>query len=140
MYKIFVRPHFDYCDVIYHFPPLTNSFDSSITLNSLMERIEKVQYQAALVITGAWHGSNRNKIYDELGWESLSDRRWSRRLIQLYKIRNNITPAYLRDNLPRIRGPLFRNSNRNSNSNKYHEIFCNKVKYMNSFYPNSIKA
>ena len=31
MYKIFIRPHFDYCDVIYHTPHLTNPFESSIT-------------------------------------------------------------------------------------------------------------
>ena len=35
--KIFIRSHFDYCDVIYHIPHLTNPFESSITLNTLME-------------------------------------------------------------------------------------------------------
>ena len=75
-----------------------------------MERMEQVQYQAALAITGCWHGSNRAKLYEELGWETLSDRRWSRRLIQLYKIRNNMTPRYLSKNLPLqrtgSRGPI----------------------------------
>ena len=75
MYKMFIRPHFDYCDVIYHIPHITNTFDKTTTLNVLMEYIEKVQYHAALAITGTWQGSNRNKLYDELGWESLSDRR-----------------------------------------------------------------
>ena len=46
-----------------------------------MERIEKVQYQATLAITGTWLETNRNKLYEELGWESLTDRRWCRRLI-----------------------------------------------------------
>ena len=113
MYKLFVRPHFDYGDVIYHIPHLSNPFDSFISLNSLMERIEKVQYQAALAITGSWKGSNRNKLYEVLGWETLSDRRWSRRLIQLFKIRNNLTPLYLRDSLPRTRGLSLRNSDPN---------------------------
>ena len=52
---------------------ISNPFESSITLNTLMERIEKIQYQAALAITGTWQGTSRNKLYDELGWESLSD-------------------------------------------------------------------
>ena len=65
MYKIFVRPHFDYCDVIYHIPQLTNPFHSTITLSSLMKRIGKIKYQTALAITGGWLGSNRNKLYDE---------------------------------------------------------------------------
>ena len=55
-----------------------------------MESIERTQYQAALAITGTWQGSNRNKLYEELGWESLSDRRWLRRLTQFYKIHNHM--------------------------------------------------
>ena len=124
MYKMSVRPHFDYCDVIYHMPQLTNPLDSTITLNSLMERIEKNQYQAALAITGAWQGSNRNTLYDELDWESLSDRRWSRSVIQLFEIRSNMPPPYLRDNLPRLRRLVFGNCI----SNKYHELFCNTAR------------
>ena len=84
IYKMYVRPHLDFCDVIFHVPDIRNLFDSSIHLNYLMNSIEKIQYEAALAITGTWKGTSLNKIYDELGWESLSDRRWSRRLIQLY--------------------------------------------------------
>ena len=91
---MFIRPHFDYGDVIYHIPPYTNPYNRTITLKPIMNRSEKVQYQAALAITGTWQGTSRNKLYDELGWESLSDRRWRRRLILLYKIRSNMTPLY----------------------------------------------
>ena len=38
-----------------------------------MKKVERIQYQAALAVTGAWQGSNRSKLYDELGWESLSN-------------------------------------------------------------------
>ena len=65
-----------------------------------MESIERIQYQAALLITGTWKGTSRNKLYNELGWESLTDRRWCRRLIHFFKIHNGLTPSYLRDNLP----------------------------------------
>ena len=34
-----------------------------------------VQYNAALIITGAFKGTSRDKIYQELGFESLADRR-----------------------------------------------------------------
>ena len=135
MYKMFIRPHFDYCDVIYHIPHITNPFDKTITLNFLMESIEKVQYQAALAVTGTWQGTSRNKLYEELGWESLNDRRWFRRLLQLYKIRKDLTPPYLRENLPRQRRPLYRN-----NSECYYEIPCNTLRYMNSFFPNVVKS
>ena len=41
IYKTFIQPLLDYCDVIYHTPHLPNPFDSSISLNMLMERVEK---------------------------------------------------------------------------------------------------
>ena len=66
IYKLHVRPHLDYCDIIFHSPVLVNSSDSSMTLNYTMGIIERTQYQAALAITGAWKGSNRNKLYEEL--------------------------------------------------------------------------
>ena len=46
-----------------------------------METVEKTQYQAALAATGAWQGTSRIKIYEELGWESLSDRRMCKRVL-----------------------------------------------------------
>ena len=130
IYKLFTHSHFDYCDVIYHIP----SSRLQSALHILMEQIERIQYQAALIITGTWRGSNRNKLYEELGWESLSDRRWFRRLFQFYKIHNNMTPEYLKDNLPQIRRPLYGGNNRNI----YHNIFCNTTRYMNSFFPDSV--
>ena len=74
MYKTLVRPHLDYCDIIYHIPPLNSPSTSGTTLSSLMEKVERTQYQAALAITGSWQGSCRTKLYEELGLESLSDR------------------------------------------------------------------
>ena len=100
IYKMYIRPHLDFCDVIYHVPCITNPFDSSINLKYLMNTLERIQYHCALAITGAWKGTGLDKIYDELGWESLTDRRYSRRLFHFYKIQNNLTPAYMKDPLP----------------------------------------
>ena len=63
---MYIRPHLDYCDIIYHIPATANQHFSSITLHPLMESIERIQYQTALIITGAWKGSNRNTLYEEL--------------------------------------------------------------------------
>ena len=65
-----------------------------------MENVEKIQYKAALAITGAWQGSSRLKLYEELGWETLSDRRLSKRILQIHKIINDKTPSYLKNKLP----------------------------------------
>ena len=66
---MYARPHFDFCDGIFHVTKQLNAFDSSILLNNLMDSIERIQYQAALAIAGTWKGTNLNKIYEELGWE-----------------------------------------------------------------------
>ena len=84
MYKALVRSHLDYCDVVYHIPSIIHQPPRGKTLNHLMEKVERIQYQAALAITGAWQGSSRSKIYDELGWETLSDRRNYKRVLQIH--------------------------------------------------------
>ena len=105
MYKALIRSHLDYCDTIHHMPALNNQSNLGVTLTSLMETVERTQYQAALAITGAWQ-------------ESLSDRRWCRRILQIHKIKNNMTPSYLTDKLPPNRRLLYRCKN----SNTFHEI------------------
>ena len=65
--------------------------------------IESVKYNAALAITGAIHGSSRDKLYQELGLESLHDRRWCRKLCFYYKIQRNNWPLYLTELLHTIK-------------------------------------
>ena len=62
--------------------------------------IESFQYNAALAITGAIRGTSREKLYKELGFESLHDRRWFRKLCFYYKIRHNMCPLYLTELFP----------------------------------------
>ena len=75
IYKLYVRPHFDYGDVIYHIPHKTCEFSHSFKLTNQMEKLEAVKYSAALAVTGAWKCTSREKIYEELGWKSLDLRR-----------------------------------------------------------------
>ena len=96
LYKSYVGPNLDYGDVIYHAPRREFELSQTPFLTRNMEKLEQIQYSAALVITGAWKGTSREKLYYELGWESLNLRRWSRRLILFYKILNNMTPDYTR--------------------------------------------
>ena len=67
-----------------------------------MQKLESVQYSAALAITSALRRTSREKIYRELGWESLHSRRWSRRLFMLYKIINNLMPDYISEPMPNM--------------------------------------
>ena len=64
-----------------------------------MNELGSVQYSAALAVTETWRGTSREKLYIDLGWESLSSRRWSRRLTLFYKFVNNLSPEYTGDPL-----------------------------------------
>ena len=134
MYKALVRSHLDYCDIVYHIPPTSHDPPFGISLHDHMETIEKTQYQAALAVTGAWQGSSRIKLYEELGWESLSDRRMCKRMLQLHKIIDDQTPEYLRNKLPQNRNVVI------NLPNVFHDIKCRKNRYKNSFFPNAIST
>ena len=84
IYKDVVKPHLDYADIIYDKPD-----DKSFKY-----WLEKVQHNAALTITGAIRGTLRERIYNELGLESLPDRRWYRKMTFIYKIVKNLAPKY----------------------------------------------
>ena len=101
-----------------------------------MGKVEMVKYQAALAITGAWQGSSRSKIYDELGWETLPDRRKGRRVLLINKIINNNTPSYLNEKLPPFCREMFSGNIRIT----FHAIRCKTYRYMNSFFPDAIAS
>ena len=71
IYKSFKKPHLDCVDVVYD-EPNNESFNG---------KLEKIQCNSALAITGAIKCTSRTKLYKELGLESLKCRRWLRRLI-----------------------------------------------------------
>ena len=58
-------------------------------------KLEATQYTAAIAVSGAWRGTNKYKLYEELGWESLYHRRWYRRLTHFFKLKNICSPLYL---------------------------------------------
>ena len=92
IYKSFIRPHLDYGDVIY----------DQLNNNRLSEKIESIQYNAALAITGTIRGTSREKLYQELGLEPLKDKRWPRRLCYLHKVLSTKLPTYLCGLIPPI--------------------------------------
>ena len=123
IYKSFIRPHLDYADVIYDQPNNAN----------FCSKIEAVQYNAALAITGSIKGTSREKLYQELGWESLSKRRWFRRLCLFFKIQMNKHPHYLFELIPSL--------NHHYNTRNIFNLpnfFCRTSLFKNSFFPYSI--
>ena len=71
------------------------------TINeSINIKLESIQYNAALAITGAIKGTSRSKLYKELGLESLKSRRTLRRLCAFHKIVSTCLPTYLFNLIP----------------------------------------
>ena len=65
--------------------------------------MELIQYNAALALTGAIRGSFREKLYQELGLESLQQQRWYRKLCYFFKLTKNKSSKYLFDNISTAR-------------------------------------
>ena len=79
----------DYADKIY-----AKAFN-----DAFKEKSKKVQYSAALIFTGTIKGTSRERLYKELGLESLCDRRSCRKLVFSYKIVKGLAPSYLKSYL-----------------------------------------
>ena len=122
---MFVRPHLDYADIIYD-RPNNEPFKS---------KLESIQYNAALAITGAVRGSSMEKLFSELGFEYLADRRWLRRLIFFYKIKNSYAPQYLFKILPK--NIISRNTTRNMN--QIRNLSTRTDFFSFSFFPGTIR-
>ena len=121
--SIYFRPHLDYGDVIY---------DQSYN-NTFHQKMEPIQYNAALAITGAIRGCSREKLYQELGLESLQQQRWYRKLCYLFKLAKSKSPKYLFNKIPTVRSTYrTRNIDNISQFNVRH-TFCR-----NSYFPSIV--
>ena len=100
---------------------------------SLQNKLESVQYNVALAITGSIRGSSREKLYQELGLESLKLQRWYRKLCLFSKLKEKKHPSYLFDIITKA---LSTQTTRNHNNiplfNVKHQYF------LNSFFPSTV--
>ena len=123
IYKVFLRPLFDYGDIIYDQP----------NNNSFCEKLEAIQYKAALAITGAIQGTSRDRIYAELGLESRKDRRWYKCLTCMFKIMHEQAPHYLINLIPKCNQSI-----RTSNSH-IPTFYCRTDCFKYSFFPSTLR-
>ena len=121
--KCFIRPNLDYGDFIFDQP--NNGLFCS--------KIESVQYNAALAITGPIQGTSQIKLYRELGLEPLRSPQWFRHFCTLYKIKTTCLPPYLNNMLPKVTQHY---QTQNSEDLAMYQIRTNIFKYY--FFPYSI--
>ena len=70
IYRALIGPHLDYGDALY----------DQFFNNWFKEKLEFIQYNKCLALTGAIMVMPKENIYQELALESLQDRRWYRKI------------------------------------------------------------
>ena len=95
IYTTYVRPHLDYCDIV---------FDGHITVNDEL-RLERVQRRAARLVTGTPPRTSTDRLRQDLGWETLKTRRRLHKLHFFHKLSSTVhqQPEYIKHILPQTR-------------------------------------
>ena len=88
--RLFIRSRLDCANITYD-----QAYNSTF-----YNKLESVQHNACLAITGAIRGTSTEKLYQKLGLESLKSRCWFRKLCHFYKKVNEKSPSYLFDLIP----------------------------------------
>ena len=88
LYFGFIRPILEYGSVVW---------DNCTREQS--DLIESVQYESARIVTGLRKGTSRDKLYGELGWDSLQIRRKKHKLILMFKALEGELPNYITNNI-----------------------------------------
>ena len=95
--------------------------------------MESIQYNAELAIRGAIRGSSMEKLYQELGLESLQQRRWYRKLCNFFKITKNKSPKYLFNYIPTVRSTY-----RTRNVDNIPQFNVRQTFFRNSYFPSIV--
>ena len=122
IYFSFIRPVIEYSDVVW----------DNCTLYEANE-LEKMQLEAARIVTGATKLVSIDSLYTETGWETLALRKNKHKLQLFYKMQNGLTPEYLSSLVPDNVG---NNSAYNlRNARNLNTIQANSQLYFKSFLP-----
>ena len=98
--------------------------------------MDKVQNEAARIVTGCTKLTAIRDLYQETGWETLSQRRRKHKLILFYKMFNGLSPNYLNALVPQTVGESSSYNLRRPNNLR--TIACRTTLYKNSFLPSVI--
>ena len=131
---VFNRPHLDYGDVVYDRGEIDRIGILPVRISpTSLKNIETLQYEAARIVTGAWKSTSRDKLYDNLGWESLQQRRLIRRLSLFWEVKNSKFPNYLYQIIEKQSKP------RLENLGSLEEMPAGLVIHKLSFFPSTIR-
>ncbi|MES9994314.1 MAG: reverse transcriptase family protein, partial [Candidatus Thiodiazotropha sp.] len=122
IYFSFIRPLLEYADVVWN---NCTQYETS--------ELDKIQNEAARIVTGATKLVSINSLTAETGWEPLAKRRKKHKLQLFYKMQNDLSPDYLSALVPPTVGST--SSYQLRNASDVHLIHANTQLYYNSFLP-----
>ena len=126
MYLTYIRPLLEYaCEV----------WDNCGSTNSSL--LEKINLEAARIVTGLPIFTKIELLYQETGWLPLSKRRDARKLSLFYSIVNNLAPNFLLDLLPMYVGDIGPYNLRNAHLFREQQFRLQLSR--NSFFPSTSK-
>ena len=127
IYFVFIRPILEYADVVW---------DNCNQQQA--QELEKIQLEAARIVTGTTKLVEISKLYKEIGWLKLSQRRDLHKLYLFYKMQNGLSPEYLCNLLPGRVGENLPYALRNPES--FQQIPARTQSYKDSSLPSTIAA
>ena len=80
------------------------------------ESLEKLQNEAARIVTGLTKSVTLERLYQECGWQSLQERRTNQKMNFMYKAVNGLVPSYISDLIPPTVSNISRYELRNNNT------------------------
>ena len=83
IYVTYIRPHFDYCDIIY---------DGNLTVSDSIRLCNTLQNRCARLVTGTLFRTSTNALLTDLGWERLETRHLIHRLLFFHRLYYNYPP------------------------------------------------
>ena len=95
--------------------------------------MKSIQYNTALAITGAIRGSSREKLYQELGLQSLQQWQWYRKLYYFFKLIKSKSPKHLFNNIPTVRSTY-----RTRNIDNIPQFNVRHTFFRNSYFPSIV--
>jgi len=125
IYLAYLRPHLEYGSIVW---------DNCTTYEK--ELLEKIQYEAARIVTGLTRSVSNTTLINETGWITLEQRRKIQKLILVYKYTRGELPSYLSNLFP----PYVRDVNQYNlrNSDDFAIIPARLEIFKNSTIPSSV--
>ncbi len=105
IYISYLRPLLEYASVVW-----------DNCANYEKDILDKIQYDAGIIVTGLTRSVSIDNLLREIGWVSLADRRKIQKLTIVHKYKNGNLPSYLSELFPPIVNDINPYNLRNNNN------------------------